>query len=94
MGLQKGAHRSASLRVPNYEHAIVAGIRCHNPVLVVRAQDRCDLVAVTLQQLLLLGDVVVDDTGVGSRVEDLRALVVGQEVNTLIDVFIETVNLG
>ena len=48
----------------------------------------------TLQQLLLLRDIVVDHTRVSSRIENLGAFIIGQEVDTLVDVLVETVDLG
>ena len=94
MRRQESADRSARLGLPDDKHAVVASIGSHDPLLVVGAQNRCDLVAVTLQQLLLLSHVVVDHTRVSSRVENLSAFIIGQEVDTLVDVLVETVDLG
>ena len=65
MRLEECADRCAGVRVPDHEHAIITGIGSHNPVLVLTAQDRCDLIAMTLQKLLLLRDIIIDDTGMG-----------------------------
>ena len=78
------------MRVPDNEHGVIASVRRDNPLLVLRAQDRCDLVAMTLKELLLLRHIVVNDTGVSGRVEDLGPVVIGQEVHSLVDVLIES----
>ena len=65
------------MRIPDHKHRIVSRIGCHHPVLVLRAENRGDLIAVTLEKLLLLGDIVEDHTGMSSRVEDFGPLVVG-----------------
>ena len=82
------------MRVPDHQHAIIASIRSHNPVFVVTAEDRGNLVAMALQQLLLLCHVVVDDTGVGSRVKDLSSILICEEVHSLVNVLVETVDLA
>mmetsp|Transcript_46828 Transcript_46828/g.61980 ORF Transcript_46828/g.61980 Transcript_46828/m.61980 type:complete len:258 (+) Transcript_46828:6254-7027(+) len=91
--LKVGAHRRRRVRVPDDEHGVLACIRRHHPVFVFTAEDASDLIAVTLKQLLLLGNVVVDDAGVGRRVENLRALLIRQKVHTLVNVFIESIHL-
>ena len=80
------------MRIPDDEHAVVARIGSHNPVLVLTAQDRSDLIAVTLQQLLLFRDIVVNDASVRRRVKNFSPLFVRQEVNTLIDVLVESID--
>ena len=92
MRLEVGADRRCRVRIPNDEHGVLTSISCHDPVLVLTAEDACDLVAVTLEQLLLFGDIVVDDASVRSRVEDLRSLVIGQEVYTLVNILVETIH--
>ena len=92
MRLEVGADRRCRVRIPNDEHGVLTSISCHDPVLVLTTKDACDLVAMALKQLLLLGDIVVDDASVRSRVEDLRTLVIGQEVYTLVNVLVETIH--
>ena len=80
--------------VPDNEHGVVASIGSHDPVLVVTAQDRGDLVAMTLKQLLLFGHIVVDDTSMGSRVENLGSLFVSKEMDSLVNVLVESINFS
>ena len=51
------------------------------------------MIAVALQQFLLLLDVVVDDAGVRRGVENLSPVVVREEVHALVDVLVEAVHL-
>ena len=48
----------------------------------------------TLEELLLLRHIVVNDTGVSGRVEDLGPVVIGQEVHSLVDVLVEAVHFA
>ena len=48
------------------------------------------MIAMTLEQLLLLLGIVIDDTRMSRTVEDFMAVLCGEVVNTLIDIFIET----
>ena len=90
--LEESAHGSARVRVPDDKHAVIAGIGSHQPGFVLTAQDRSDLVTVTLQQLLLLRHIVVNDASVCSRIEYLGPIFASQEVHTLVDVLVETVD--
>ena len=89
---EEGAHRGARVRVPHDKHAVIAGIGSHEPGFVLTAQDRSDLVTMTLQQLLLLRHIVVNDASVRGRIENLGPFFASQEMHTLVDVFVETVD--
>jgi len=39
MGLEEGADWRAGVRVPDYEHGVVASVGSNYPVLVITAQD-------------------------------------------------------
>ena len=62
MRVEEGAHRRARDRVPHDEHGVVTAVRRYNPPLVVRASGGSYLIAMTLQQVLLLSHIIVDDT--------------------------------
>ena len=65
MRLEESSNWGARVTVPDDEHAVVASISRHNPVFVLAAKDACDLVTVTLEQFLLLCNVIVDDSCMG-----------------------------
>ena len=48
----------------------------------------------TLEQLLLLRNVVVDDTGVSGRIKYLSPFVVSEEMHTLVDVLVKAVDFA
>ncbi len=94
MRFEESSNWGARVTVPDDEHAVVASIRRHNPVFVLTAKNARDLIAVTLKQFLLLCNVIVDDSCVSRGVEHLCPVLISEEVNTLIDVLIETIHLG
>jgi len=75
--------------IPNYEHRVIPSVGRYYPPFVVAAGCCCDLIAVSLQQLLGLLHMVVNNTSVGGGVEDLGTTISCQIVNTLVDVFVE-----
>lgn len=48
----------------------------------------------TLQQLLLFSDIIVDDTGMGCRVEKLGPVIVSEEVHSHVDLLVEAVDFA
>lgn len=92
MRVQESSHGGSTLRVPNNKHGVLPTVSCHNPSLVFRAHRGSDLIAMTLQQFLGFVHVVINDSRMGSAVEDFMSVVGGQVVNTLIDTFVESKN--
>ena len=87
--IQESPHWNSAVTIPNYEHRVIPSVGRYYPPFVVAASCCCDLIAVTLQQLLGLLHMVVNNASVGGGVEDLGTTVSCQIVNTLVNVFVE-----
>lgn len=92
MWVEEGSDWRARVGVPNDEHRILTAVRGYDPSFVLGAGSCSDLIAMTLQQLLSLLLIIVDDTRMSSTVEDLRPLISGKVVRTLIDILVKTKN--
>lgn len=77
MRVQESTHGHTMMRVPHHQHTILTGVSSDEPLFVLWASCRSDLIAVALEETLCLFDVVVDDTGVGASVENFGAVFAG-----------------
>lgn len=92
MWVQKRPHWSARKRVPDNKHRVFAAVSSDDPPLIIGACGRAYFVTMALQEFLGLLLVVVDDSRVGSAVEDLRPVLRCEVVHPLIDIFVKAEN--
>lgn len=78
MRIENGLHWSSGYGIPDYDDIVRSCVSGCDPLLVWGDDGGLYLVAMALEELLGFGFVIVDDAGVGTRVEDGRSFSPGR----------------